>query len=53
MNLQELYETNGDFREYVDRYCRCYRISVEEALNHKLVEEYARHCVNEGVTEHG
>ena len=37
--MQELYENNSDFRGYVNRYCRTYRISVEEALEHKLVQE--------------
>ena len=38
--MTELYESNPDFRRYVDRYCRCYRLSVEEALKHELVRLY-------------
>lgn len=34
-----LYETNQDFKEYVDRYCMKHKITVEEALTHELVKE--------------
>lgn len=33
-----LYEQNEDFKRYVDRYCTKHRISVEEALQHYLVQ---------------
>lgn len=33
-----LYEQNEDFKRYVDRYCIKHRISVEEALQHYLVQ---------------
>ena len=45
--MSELYESNPDFRGYVDRYCRCYRISVEEALTHELVRLYAEQIFEE------
>ena len=45
--MTELYESNPDFRAYVDRYCRCYRISVEEALTHELVRLYAEQIFEE------
>lgn len=41
MNLNELYENDADFRGYVDRYAKCRWITVEEALTHKLVRNYA------------
>lgn len=45
MNLKEMYETNADFRGYVDRYCQNYvegrKITVEEALKHQLIKNYA------------
>ena len=41
--MNNLYETNSDFKEYVDRYSKCRRISVEEALEHELVKEYGRY----------
>jgi hypothetical protein len=33
-----LYEQNEDFKCYVDRYCVKHRISVEQALQHYLVQ---------------
>lgn len=45
MELRELYETDSDFRGYVDRYCMSYKnrtdITVEEALTHAMVRNYA------------
>lgn len=45
MNLVSFYETNKDFKEYVDRYCKQYNegrsISVHEALTHYIVHEVA------------
>ena len=41
MNLTELYETNADFRGYVDRYAKHNGISTEEALEHAMVRQYA------------
>lgn len=50
MNLKEMYETNSDFRRYVDRYCNPYSegktITVEEALEHALVRSYAEYLEN-------
>lgn len=39
--MEELYLSNADFKAYVDKYARTYRISVKEALGHYLVREYA------------
>lgn len=33
-----LYEQNADFKRYVDRYCVKHRISMEQALQHYLVQ---------------
>ena len=33
-----LYDENEDFKWYVDRYCVKHRISVDEALQHYLVQ---------------
>ena len=41
--LKEIYETNDDFREYVDRYSRTYGITVEQALKSMLVRLVAKH----------
>lgn len=42
-NLKELYSANKDFKEYVDKYVKTYRICVDIALEHKLVENYAKY----------
>ena len=45
MDARKLYETNKEFKLYVDRYAEHYKgidgISVEEALTHKLVQNVA------------
>lgn len=46
--MQDLYNSNKDFKRYVDRHCQHYNdgksISLEEALEHKLVREYGEMC---------
>lgn len=37
-----MYEQNADFKRYVDRYCVKHRISVDEALQHYLVQAAGR-----------
>lgn len=37
-----LYEQNADFKRYVDSYCVKHRISVEQALQHYLVQMAGR-----------
>lgn len=37
-----LYAENEDFRRYVDRYCTKHNISVDEALQHYLVQAAGR-----------
>ena len=39
MIIYNIYNQNKDFREYVSRYCRKHHVSVDEALQHKLVQE--------------
>ena len=41
MNLNELYENNKDFKEYVDKYSKTHNITVETAMTHKLVKNVA------------
>lgn len=48
MNLTELYETNADFRGYVDRYAEHNGISTEEALEHAMVRNYAEYLAENG-----
>lgn len=37
--MKEYYETNPDFKAYVDKYARDYHLSVAEALAHELVRQ--------------
>lgn len=37
-----LYAENADFKRYVDRYCTKHRVSVDEALQHYLVQMAGR-----------
>lgn len=39
--MRELYNSNADFKRYVDRYCKTYGLTVEEALEHELVKQVA------------
>lgn len=42
LNANDLYNKCEDFKEYVDKYCRTYKISLHEALSHKLVQEVGK-----------
>ena len=33
----------NDFEEYVQRYAKCYHISIEEAKTHAIVKEVEKH----------
>ena len=35
------YNSNKDFKTYVDKYCKKHGISVETALTHRLIKEVA------------
>lgn len=39
---EELFEGNADFREYVHKYCRYYKLKVADALQHAIVREVAK-----------
>jgi len=41
MNLNELYENNKDFKEYVDKYCKKHEIDQDTALSHQMVKNVA------------
>lgn len=41
--MKELYENNENFKRYVDKYCRTYRVTVEVALTHRLVKDVGSH----------
>ena len=38
MNYKEYYETNEDFKEYVDKYCVKHNITTDEAIKHYTVQ---------------
>lgn len=39
--LREYYDSNYDFKSYVDRYCTKHHISLDVALTHKEIKEVA------------
>lgn len=47
MNLIELYENNIDFRVYVERYRKKHGLTVDEALKHRIVRNYASYLAEE------
>ena len=42
IRLEQLYEDNKEFREYVDRYSEKHGISVDAAMKHKIVAIVAK-----------
>ena len=38
-NLENEYSDNPDFRKYVDKYCKRYNLTVEEALRQEIVKQ--------------
>ena len=36
--MKEFYNSNDDFKTYVEAYCKKHKCNVEEALKHKIVE---------------
>lgn len=41
--MDEFYQTNSDFRGYVNRFCKTYNLTLEEALQHASVREAAKY----------
>lgn len=37
--MKEFYNSNPDFKDYVDKYCKKHKCTVDEALKHALVQE--------------
>lgn len=50
-NIYELYMSNSDIHRFVDKYMAKERISIDEALTHKVVVEYARYILDRGHEE--
>lgn len=46
--MQDLYKQNADFRDFVNKYCKCNNVTVEEALEHKLVQEVGKQYADGG-----
>lgn len=46
-SIVSFYETNEDFKQYVDKYCRTYRITVEQALTHVIVQNVMKYYKSE------
>jgi hypothetical protein len=47
--MEELYKTNKDFREYVDRYMRNKDVTLEEVLSYAVTWLVAQMYVEGGV----
>lgn len=41
--MKDLYNTNKDFKDYVDRYCKNKPFGVKEALRHILIRLVGQH----------
>lgn len=39
MTPEEMYEKPTDFREYIDRFCKEYDCTKEDAFKHKVIKE--------------
>ena len=49
--LRNEYKNNRRFRDYVDRYCKNYGYTLEEALKHELIRLYYLEVVKDGENE--
>ena len=43
MDLIDFYETNADFREYLDKYCTKHNLTIAEACTHLIVRITAKY----------
>lgn len=44
--MRDLYDSDSEFKEYVDRYAEKHGISVEKALTHLIVKIVAKETFN-------
>ena len=58
MDLSAMYDNDKNFKEYIDRYCKCRQISKEEALSHTTTKEvaemyskYPKDCESKGAVQ--
>lgn len=47
INTEYLYNTNNSFRNYVEKYIFKHHVTLEEALKHVMVREYANYLMEE------
>ena len=45
--LKQLYDTNKDFKTYVDKYCLMHSLDIEIAFTHMLVKDYAEYVTSQ------
>lgn len=51
MGYKKLYETNDDFKLYVDKYAKEFGLSIETALSHKIVQIIGEDICERGKTD--
>ena len=49
--MEEFYNTNADFKAYVDKYIVKESVSLNTALSHKIVRNYAEYLMERGAKE--
>lgn len=47
--LEHLYTTNDRFMDYVEKYCFQHKLTLKEALNHKIIQAYAESIMPGGI----
>jgi len=47
-DMYELYKSNKDFKEYVDRFRTFRNLGIFEALQFKIIQEYAKYLHEQG-----
>lgn len=49
--MRDFYNSNSDFRGYVDRFCKTYDLSVDEALQYASVREAEKYYREKEIEE--
>lgn len=49
--MEEFYNTNSDFKAYVDKYIAKESVSLNTALSHAMVRNYAEYLMERGKAE--
>ena len=44
--MRKQYNENEDFKEYVDKYCKKHKCTVDQAFAHALIKEVSEHYKN-------